>query len=69
MWTGSKIEISELQKAMNQAKKYCIAEGKRLNFPAFVSAADPDERTGRLLARNILTDVFGILQKFVFSTL
>ena len=50
MLTVSKIEMSELRKAME------LAEGKRLHFPAFVSAADPHERTGRLLTRNILTD-------------
>ena len=35
---------------------HCKAEGKRLNFP--VSAADPDERTGRLITRSIIPDAY-----------
>ena len=53
IWTGKLIEISQISKAMNQASKDCINEGKKKYFPVFMDIDDPEDRTGKPIPSKI----------------
>ena len=52
VWTGSRLSIADLEKALNKATRDCIAEGKRYQFPVFMKVQNPDDRTGTLIDKS-----------------
>ena len=52
VWKASMIDLTKMQRMMNQAIKDCIEKGKRRKFGVFMKTLDPKQSRGTPLDNN-----------------